>query len=321
MKMKLFLGVDSGGTKTKFLLVNEFGTKLAESIQLPSHYLQVGYDGLKQVMELGLNDCISQAKVRKADIVQVFASVAGFGDIESDGPIIKEVVKEVFYPINTCVGNDVENAFAGALKNQAGIVIIAGTGSIGLGLDPQGNTYRCGGWHHLFGGDEGSAYWIACKLILEFTCQSDGRSDKTLLYDYMKHKYKLSSDSDILQMVIVDWESDRTKIAGLAHDVYDLAIKGDLIAIDIFTQAAYELSRIIITIKNKLEFKERVLASYQGGVFKSSRFIIEPLTKYLLPFDIELISPYLTPDQGSALLALNYGSIEITENIINNLKT
>lgn len=317
--MNLYLGIDSGGTKTKFILINEQGELVAESTQSASHYLQVGLDGLKDVMRKGLVDCLDKASAQKEDVKYCFASVAGYGDIENDNVIIENVIKTVFNPIPTTIGNDIENAYAGALASKPGIVVIAGTGSIGLGIDEYGNSTRCGGWHHAFGGDEGSAFWIGCKLIQAFTLQSDGREPKTLLYPYLKEKYHFNNDSDILQMTIVDWDFDRTKIASLAQDLYYLASQNDPSALSIYDQAAFELSRIIIAIKEKLQFKKAVIASYQGGVFKSENYVIEPLKQYLKPHSIQLTVPITSPDMGSALLALKYGGIVLTSLILTNL--
>lgn len=317
--MNLFLGIDSGGTKTKFILINEKAETISESTQFASHYLQVGLDGLKDVMRKGLDDCLTQANAQKEDIKHCFASVAGFGDIEKDNVVIEDVMQSVFTPIPITIGNDIENAYAGALALKPGIVVIAGTGSIGLGIDEFGNSTRCGGWHHAFGGDEGSAFWIGCKLIQTFTLQSDGRQPKTLLYSYLKEKYHFDNDSDILQMTIVDWGFDRTKVASLAQDLYTLASQNDPSAISIYDQAAFELSRIIIAIKETLKFENTVSASYQGGVFRSGDFVIEPLKKYLESYSIQLIPPITSPDMGSALLALRYGGIELTPLVLTNL--
>ncbi len=43
-----------------------------------------------------------------------------------------------------CV-NDVEVGWAGSLACKPGLHMVAGTGSIGFGRDPQGCTARCGG--------------------------------------------------------------------------------------------------------------------------------------------------------------------------------
>lgn len=319
--MKLFLGIDSGGTKTHFLLVDEFGQKISESIQSASHYLQVGYDGLKNVMTLGLEDCLNQSNYSKEDIYYTFASVAGYGDIEDDNSLIENAMKDVFNPIRITIGNDVENAYAGALVDKSGIVLIAGTGSIGLGIDESNHSIRCGGWHHIYGGDEGSGYWIGCKLIQEFTMQCDGRSQKTLLYSYMKDKYQFNSDSDILKLTVIDWDFDRTKVASLSQDVYTLASQNDPAAIKIFNDAAVELSRIIIAIKNNLSFENNVKASYQGGVFKSKLFITDPLKNLLKNHSIQLIPPFAGPDIGSVILAFKYSHTPINQTILDHLKS
>lgn len=318
--MKYFLGIDGGGTKTKFSLSDEFGNIVATSIEPTCHYLQCGLDGVTKVFDNGLNTCLLAANIAKEDITYVFAACAGYGDIEDDNPKITKAVKRALEPIPFTIGNDTENALAGSLAGQAGINIIAGTGSIAMGINDQGESYRCGGWHHAFGGDEGSAFWFATNLLRLFTRQSDGRDKKTQLYYYLKDTLGWENDSDMLKQCIVEWDFDRTKIASLAIHVYELAKQQDPYAIQLYEIAANELGDIIEATFHKLNMTDNTLVSYSGGIFQSGNFILSPLEKRLEPLHIQLIPPILSPDQGGILLAMKYANHPINKDIIEALK-
>lgn len=318
--MKVYLGVDGGGTKTKFALCNEKGQILAHSIQSTCHYLQCGLDGVSSVMRKGLDECLKLANVLENDIASAFVACAGYGDIEDDNPKIEKAVKKVYSHFPCIIGNDTDNALAGALGGKCGINVIAGTGSIALGINEKGERFRSGGWHHAFGGDEGSAYWLACKLILEFTRQSDGRDEKTELYDYMMRTFGFKNDSDVLQRFVVEWEFDRTKIAALATHVHELALLNDPFALLFYKEAAIELADIVLAIKNNLHFTSPVHVSYAGGVFKSDDFLLKPFNKILNKHEMILCKPLVDPDKGSLILAMQADQCEISDCIIENLK-
>ncbi len=55
---------------------------------------------------------------------------------------------------------------------ETGIVLIAGTGSVAYGRDPQGRELRVGGWGWMLG-DEGSGVWIAREAAREVLRRRD----------------------------------------------------------------------------------------------------------------------------------------------------
>ena len=319
--MMYYLGIDGGGTKTKFSLCDEKGVLKTSIEETTCHYLQVGFDGVTKIISQGLDNICKTNGIKKEEIAYAFAGMPGYGDAQKDMTPIKEAVKKAMGNIPFSIGNDGENALAGALCCKDGINIVAGTGSIGFGYDSQTNTtIKCGGWHHGIGSDEGSAYYIAYHLLHEFTRQIDGRDEKTELYNKVKEHLNLKDDGDIISVVIVEWNLDRTKIASLSRIVDELYDLNDKYAIEIVDKAAKELSEIIKTLYRRLGFKKNVNVSYTGGVFKMGDKIINALNNHLKDIDVTLVKPALEPDKGSLLLALRNNNIEITDEIVNNLK-
>ena len=315
-----YLGVDGGGTKTKFSLTNEYGEIICEVNKPTSHYLQVGLDGLTNILNEGIDDICKEAKITRDDIASSFIGAPGFGDIKADEERILDAVKKAFKNMKHAVGNDGQNALAGGLKGEDGINIVAGTGSIGFGHNSLNNkTLSCGGWHHAIGSDEGSGYWISNKVLHEFTRQSDGRDNKTTLYYKLKEYLDIKEDGDIISIVVDKWNLDRTKMASFCKFTANLYKENDPYAIKFIKDAAYELADIIKTLYIKLEFKGKVKVSYTGGVFNMGDIILNHLKSNLDESKFELVAPSLSPDKGSLILALQNDGKEITQTIIDNL--
>lgn len=316
-----YLGVDGGGTKTKFSLADEKGNIICEVNKPTSHYLQVGFDGLTNILKEGINDILKEANIKRSDIVSSFIGAPGYGDIEADEEKIIKAVDEAFKDMKHEVGNDGLNALAAGLCGEDGINIVAGTGSIGFGHNSLINkTISCGGWHYAIGSDEGSGYWISNKILHEFTRQSDGRDEKTSLYYKLKEKLNIKEDGDIISVVVNDFKLDRTKMASFCRFTSNLYEEKDPYAMSIIKEAGKELADIINTLYKLLEFNGKIKVSYTGGVFNMGDIIINHLKENLDENKIELVKPLLTPDKGSLILAYKYNDIKVSEEIINNLK-
>lgn len=315
-----YIGVDGGGTKTKFVMCDNTGRIVTENVQTTANYLQVGYDGLTEILKKGVNALLHDSKLTEHDISNAFVGCSGFGDVKKDEIKIKNHIKEAFGNIKHQVGNDGENAMAGALAGKDGINIVAGTGSIAFGHNSINNqTGKCGGWHQAIGSDEGSGYWISIELLKAFERQADERYQKTLLYEEVIKKLSLEDDSELITRVVEEWDLDRTKIASLAQVVSNLYDANDPYAIDIIKRAANELADIVISLYKKLHFSTKIVVSYTGGIWKMGSKIIKPFSQALKDYDIEILPPVFEPDIGSLILALKKDEVEITETILTNL--
>lgn len=313
--MKFYIGIDGGGTKTSFILADEKGFVISKVVTGTTHYMQVGLDGLENIIREGVSNLLDKTNISLDNVSSVFVATGGFGAIKDDEKDIIKAIRNVFKNNLLKVGNDMENAHSASLSGECGINVIAGTGSIGLGINEANESYSTGGWGPSFGGDEGSAYWIACKLLLEFSKEADNRSEKTEIYDYFINTYKLSNPFDILK-----YTNDRTKIASFAKDCYNLAKLGNTKAINIYKLATKELALIYKTIYNNLNFNGTVKASYTGGVFNAIEYTHNFLLEELKDTNINLVKPRFTTDIGSLLLAYKNDNIIITNEILNNLE-
>lgn len=315
----LYLGIDGGGTKTAFLLISETGKVLAYSTKSTCHYLQVGIDNFKKVLDIGIGEVLKKAGKKKYQLDYTFLGIPAYGEIIKDVSLLEELTSEVLGSQKFRCGNDVEAGWAGSLACQTGLNIVAGTGAIGFGRDQDGNTARTSGWGH-FCGDEGSAYWLAKQAISIFGKEADGRLEKSPLYDIIKHEFDLKRDFDLITLIYKKLGRKRDKVAQLAKLIYKAAQQGDNKAIALYRQAAYEYSLIVKALIKKLNYadNQEILTSYSGGVFKAGAYILEPFKKYIKQYNIKLIKPILQPVTGAALYALLLG-MEINQHSKNEI--
>lgn len=313
--MKCYLGIDGGGTKTKFILCDSRGNVLAEDTRSTSHYLQTGLPGLTRVLSEGLAEVLNRSGAQPEQVASAFVGLSGYGDVASDDPDIRGAVSRALGDIPHGIGNDSENALAGALAGACGINLICGTGSIACGRNPAGAVMRCGGWHHVIGSDEGSGYWMGVELLHAFTRQSDGRDPKTYLYDLIRSTLSLKEDDDVITRVIEDWGADRTKIAALSRLMGRLYDRGDPNAGRILDRAAAELADMAAALYRRLGFSGDVPVSYSGGVFNIGRPILEPLAMQLAALGMTLCAPKLPPDLGAVVLAFQYDGMPVPEGL------
>lgn len=317
-----FLGIDGGGTSTNFLIIDQEGKILSYVGKPTCHYLNTSLEVFKSTMAEGINEACRKINISPADLTYSFVGIPGYGEIKKDMEILDSIIGNILQGENYKCGNDSVVAWAGSLACQPGINIVAGTGAIGFGLDSQGQEARASGWGE-FCGDEGSAYWLGQRLINYFAKQADGRMEKSPLYQIVREEVDIKEDFQLLDYVINEIELKRDKIAGLARLVYRAAQAGDKNAIELYSQAAYEHYLTISSIINQLDFQDRILISYSGGVFRAEDYILGPLKVNLeqIPQETELIRPILGPLTGAALYALKLELGEIDKSIVERLKS
>ncbi|MGF7058246.1 N-acetylglucosamine kinase [Brassicibacter mesophilus] len=317
-----FLGIDGGGTKTEFIVINEEGRILGYSKGPTCHYKQTSFNTFKEVIAEGINEVCRQINVSVSELDYSVLGIPGYGEILDDIKDIESVIENIIQSSKYKCANDVEVAWAGSLACKSGINIVAGTGTIGFGVDSKGNSARSSGWGP-FCGDEGSAYWLGKKTVELFSKEADGRLYKTPLYDILRSELNIDRDFDLIDLLVSKLEMKRDEVGKLAKILYEAAKQNDKYALDIFSQAAYEHFITIKAIIDKLNFDrdDKIVVSYSGGVFNAGEYVLKPLNTYLIELNrnIELVTPILKPVTGAALYAYKLYFGEVDNKVIENL--
>src|SRR5512146_2269308 len=78
VRMRYFLGVDVGGTKTHALIADEEGHALAFSGGGPGNHQGVGYDGLRDVLRLTVGNVLEEARLRVDQLAGAGFGIGGY---------------------------------------------------------------------------------------------------------------------------------------------------------------------------------------------------------------------------------------------------
>lgn len=285
---KYYIGIDGGGTKTKFSLFDA-NKQLIKSVIKPTiHPAQVSREEGEDVLISAKKELLSEICGTEYSL-KIGAGLGGYGINKECRNKLERMFKRAFIS-DFKLYSDAHAAMMGALAGEDGILIIAGTGSIGLAKSGE-YIYRCGGFGYRFG-DEGSAYSIGKDLISLMLKQSDGRMNKSECYDHV-----LKYFNNLSPAAIATGEFSRERIAGLAANLSQL-IESDKAVKDIFNKAAEEIILHIRALRFRFVTDERVKVSYIGGVF-NSEYILENIR--LKNPDIILTAPVYPPEKGAIL--------------------
>ena len=307
--MKAFLGVDGGGTKTDFLLIDEKGRVLAAHRGASAYYIETGVDAVQAMLTAGIQSTLQQAGMTASQVEFAFLGLPAYGEDSAMLSRLDSIVTHVLPSARYRCGNDMVCGWAGALAGQDGINIVAGTGSIAYG-EFETRGVRAGGWGQLYS-DEGSAYWIAREGLALFSRMSDGRAPKAALYELIRERFQLRADHDLCAAIYGPPALARSELAALAPLVARAARAGDAGARKLFEQAAKELAEIVDAVRDQLHVPLRLPlpVSYSGGMFRLEG-LLQPLLEKALGAgerSYEFVEPRLTPAAGAALYAAKLG--------------
>jgi N-acetylglucosamine kinase-like BadF-type ATPase len=301
----MFLGVDGGGTKTAFALIDSAGRVLARHQESSAYYIEVGLDGVAAMLARGCDALFAATGVTALDVGFSFFGLPAYGEDRDVQSQLDTLPRAALGHGRYLCGNDMVCSWAGSLACADGISVIAGTGSMAYG-EFAGRHARAGGWGELFS-DEGSAHWIARAGLALFSRMSDGRAPRGTLHQLVRERLALQEDLDLCQVVYGNLKGERSRIAALSRLVSEAAARGDGQAQAIIDAAAAELVALVDAVRSALgvDAAQELAVSYTGGLFGDDGPLRTPFAMALAARDAayRLAPPRLAPVLGAALYA------------------
>jgi N-acetylglucosamine kinase-like BadF-type ATPase len=297
---RYYLGVDGGQSSTIALIADEDGRVLGRGKSGPCNHVSAT-EGRAKFLS-AINGCLQgacdQAGLDRTDIS--FASVClGFsGGAEDKDQYVRELIRSAQYKIT----HDAEIALSGAVPDEAGIIAIAGTGSMVFGRNHRGETARAGGWGYIYG-DEGGAFDLtrrALRAVLEY---EEGWGPATDLH----RMFLEASGSENANRLLHSFYGGvpRPTIASYAPLVTAAALGGDTVAQAILHEAAAGLSRYVRGAYHRLfSARESIPVCYIGAVFRSEPLLHSFQEQIADSIQCPVGPPRFSPVVGALLEAL-----------------
>jgi N-acetylglucosamine kinase-like BadF-type ATPase len=295
------LGIDAGGTKTVCLLADGDGRVLAQSHGGGANLQASGELEVEKVLHRLMEETLGQYDARPDAICLGIAGV----DRPSDAQSVQEIMRRIGFKSRVVVVNDALIALVAGAGEEAGVVIVAGTGSIAYGVDGHRRACRAGGWGYLLG-DEGGGFWIGRAALAAVVRQYDGRGPATRLTDLVLAEMHLSTPSELIH-AIYDRGLQRPLVAGLANVVQQAMLAGDAVASHILARAGEELVSAAASVVTRLGMRGDVFPTIlAGGIFKAIPALFADVSERMAevaprsevrPLEVE-------PAQGAVTLAL-----------------
>jgi len=297
--MTFVIGVDGGGTHARAVLVDAGGRELARGEAAGAVVRAAAPAAAAKAVGEAVRMAAARAGVDLPGAV-LWAGLAGAGSPEARLGV-EEELKDAGIADRVVVGTDVEAAFHDAFGVGAGILLIAGTGSIAWARTPTGAVVRVGGWGERLG-DEGSGFAIGQAALRAVVRAADGRGPTTTLTERVAAHLALPSID-----ALIPWKASATKadVARLVPVVSKAAAERDAVAGGILSQAVRELGDHLAAVLERggpwLEPPELVLA---GGLLAEDGALHEAMSAEASAHPVRISARRIDPAMGAAKLAL-----------------
>lgn len=208
------IGIDGGGTRSRGIICRLDGCQMGQADGGPLNFHTTSYQSfrsnLKQLCDR-LREGMGDGRCRSIGV-----GTAALFDDANDRERAR-ALEGIDWGCgeNIFLVGDAVTAAAGACEGRHGILVISGTGSIGLRLMSGGGRVFSGGLGPMLGGDPGSANWMAARAIRTAQRRCAESGELCDLGNALCHYFEVKNFAEIVSVVYGD-DGGRTRLAGAA---------------------------------------------------------------------------------------------------------
>ncbi|CAN5781431.1 N-acetylglucosamine kinase [soil metagenome] len=274
---KIGLGIDAGGSSSRWLLLSSTGAVLGEGRGGPLTGHIFSADEQDEQLDRFVEILAAARAVHPPDAL--VAGITGLHPGTVAAELFRRAVMETLgLDVQRAVlDNDMHVAFASAFGPGEGVLVYAGTGSVAYHETVTGEIVRAGGYGYLID-DSGAGYWLGHRALRALFRQVDaaGGPSDTPLAGALYARLGSRVWSDIMPVV---YGGGRSFVASLAPAIAAAERAGDEVARDILKRAGAELARLAQVVQGRLGAVLPV--AFAGGVTRLSPVLTESLETHL----------------------------------------
>ena len=246
----LHIGLDAGGTQTRWALATPQGEPVAEGSAPPISGLMLldepGRDALRSALQ-----ALAAALPTGTVLRSAWAGLTGFDAAQAPalaqalGPALGLPAAAVH------VGTDIELACRAAFAPGEGLLLYAGTGAIAAVLAADGTLHRAGGRGAVID-DAGGGHWIAREALRHVWRLEDAAPGRGVATPLGRALAQAMGGDDWAATRAFVYGASRGELGTLALSVATAAEAGDTAATALLQQAGTELARLVHALHGRL---------------------------------------------------------------------
>ncbi|WP_260612174.1 BadF/BadG/BcrA/BcrD ATPase family protein [Paenibacillus popilliae] len=313
MERNIVIGIDGGGTNTRVMICDLNGNELAYAEGgCASKYKD---ENAAENVKATIKNALAIAGRDTTSVAALVAGLAGY-DSEADDEWIHAFTDLPGLDCPKLHLNDSDVAHAGALQNQPGIIAIAGTGTMIMGINEYGTRTRNLDYRHYA---YSSARHLAYDAVYEVLAGRPDDSNEGLIAEMMQH-WKTNSLEQFQVLARRGFEPDTMKrdqqFGQFAPYVTLAAEQGSSVAGRVCNRAVEQL-RLGIELVGSNFAEHSIDVALIGSVICSS-YMRSKLTEMLIAHPVKqyrLVDPLFPPVVGAILLAYKELGVQAEMNL------